>query len=335
MFDTLKKLCRVPSVSGREEKIRESITQLISPFSDEIRTDSLGNLIAVRYGTAHGNGAKKLMLCAHMDEIGFLATYIEDSGFIRAASVGGINFSAAAFSHVVSGRGVGGVIVPETGTKPADFAQDKFYIDIGAKDKKEAERKVKVGDFFVVRPDVVRLAGKRVAGRPLDDRAGCAVMIDAARKIAESPCECDVYYVFSVQEEVGCRGAKPASFSVAPDYALVFDVTGTGDTAGAKPMAVKLGGGAAIKIKDSSVICHARVVDSLISLARENSIPYQCEVLTYGGTDTSSIQMSGAGVMVGALSIPTRYIHTGTEMLDLGDAAACSELAVAFAHSLK
>ena len=224
--------------------------------------------------------------------------------------------------------------MPESGVKPADFSFDKFVIDIGAKNKKEAEKKVRIGDFFVVSPSISRLYGKRIAGRPLDDRIGCAIMIDIAKKLVSETPKDDVYFVFSVQEEVGCRGAKPAAFNVSPDYAIVYDVTGTGDTVGAKPMECALGKGAAIKIKDSSVICNAELVDMLKNAAKENNIAHQLEILTYGGTDTSSIQMSGYGTRAGALSVPTRYIHSGVEMLDLSDAEACVDLTLAFIKML-
>ena len=167
-------------------------------------------------------------------------------------------------------------------------------------------------------------------GRPLDDRAGCGIVLEIAKRIAKEPVADDVYYVFSVQEEVGCRGSKTAAFAIAPDVSLTFDVTGTGDTAGSKPMAVKLGGGAAIKIKDSSVICDADVVDKLIRIAKEKNIKNQLEILTYGGTDTSSIQMTGAGCRAGAISIPSRYIHSGVEMIDMNDYKACIDLAIEF-----
>ncbi len=331
-FTTLKNLCNAPSVSGREENIRAKLTELVTPFADEVYTDALGNLIAKKCGYA--TDKKKIMLCAHMDEIGFLVTFIEDSGVIRVATVGGIHFAASAFTEVISENGTVGVLVPNSGTKASDFSADKFYIDIGARDKKEAERKVSVGDFFVCRPALTKLMGKKVCGRPLDDRIGCAAVLKIAQHFAETQPKNDLYYVFSVQEEVGCRGAKTAAFSIGCDYALVFDVTGTGDTPSAKPMACKVGDGAAIKIKDNSVICHVDVVKMLLDLAKAHKIKHQCEILTYGGTDTSSIQMSGMGAKVGALSIPTRYIHSGVELLDLGDAEACAELAVKFAENV-
>ena len=274
------------------------------------------------------------MLCAHMDEIGFLVTCVEDSGMIRLAPVGGIGFVASSFGEVISEKGVRGVLVPEGKTKPEEYTSDHFYIDIGAKNRKEAEKKVSIGDFFVAIGGVRKLMGKRVCGRPLDDRIGCAVMLEIAEKLWNESLRGDVYYVFSVQEEVGCRGALPATFGIRPDYALAFDVTRTGDTPSAPTMECSLGGGAAVKIKDSSVICHEEVVRALCEIAKEKKIPYQREILLRGGTDTSSMQMAGVGSRAGALSIPCRYIHSSVEMCDLGDAEACASLATEFIKQL-
>ena len=327
LYNTLKELCLCPSVSGREQKIREKISSLLSPLCDEMRTDALGNLIGIKRGM--GNG-KKIMLAAHMDEIGFIVNFIDDEGMLRVAPIGGISFAASAFSRVVSEKGVRGVIVPDSKTKPADYKAEVFYIDIGAKDKKSAEAKVSIGDFFVATPALDRLAGSRVCGRPLDDRVGCAVLLSIAEKLSTETLSADIYYVFSTQEEVGCRGAKTAAFSTQPDIALCFDVTATGDTPSASPMACKLGGGAAIKIKDASVICDEDTVISLCNIAKECNIKHQKEILLFGGTDTSSMQLAGSGAAVGALSIPTRYIHSGVELCDLGDAECCARLAVEY-----
>ena len=331
IYATLQKLCSCPSISGREDAIRGLLSELILPYADEVRVDDLGNLIAKKSGKGD---APSVMLCAHMDEIGFLVNFIEDDGMLRVATIGGISFAASAFSQVISESGVRGVLVPDGGTKASEYAADKFYIDIGARSKKEAERKISIGDFFAVEGGVHRLMGKRVCGRPLDDRIGCALLLDIAEKLYSEETDGDIYYVFSVQEEVGCRGSMTAAFAIAPDYSLCFDVTATGDTPSAKAMACKLGGGAAVKIKDNSVICSEEVVTSLCSIAKEKGIPYQREILTYGGTDASSMQLAGSGSLCGALSIPTRYIHSGVETCDLSDAEACSALAVEFIKSL-
>ncbi len=330
MLNLIKTLTAVRGISGREKAISDKILTLMAPLTDKCRNDAMGSLIAYKKGTAPDGERKTVMLCAHMDEIGFLVTFIEESGMIRVAPIGGITYVAAAFSNVVFGNGLKGIIVPEFGTAPADMRAEKFYIDIGAKDKKEAERKVAIGDFCALEGRVTRLCGRRVAGRPMDDRVGCAVLIKIAERLKETPARDDVYFVFSVQEEVGLRGSKTAAFGISPDVGIAYDVTGTGDAPGSKPMACSLGGGAAIKLKDGSVICDYELAQELAACAKANDIKHQFEILLSGGTDTAAMQTSGAGARVAALSVPTRYIHTGVEMLDAADADACVDLTVAY-----
>ncbi|MBO7310320.1 MAG: M42 family metallopeptidase [Clostridia bacterium] len=331
LYSTIKQLCLCPSVSGRENKIRQLLSSLVEPFCDELSVDKLGNLIALKKGTG---GGKRIMLAAHMDEIGFMVTFIEDNGMLRVAPVGGISFVGAAYSRVISESGVKGTIVPNAKTKPEDYKSDCFYIDIGASSKKQADAMVGIGDFFVVEPHLQKLKGGRVCGRPLDDRVGCAVLLGIAENLSECVLKDDIYYVFTVQEEVGCRGALPSAFAIAPDMALCFDVTATGDVPDASPMACRLGGGAAVKIKDASVICDELITSRLSEIAESKKIKYQREVLLRGGTDTSSMQLSGSGASVGALSIPTRYIHSPNEMCELSDAQACIDLATEFILSI-
>lgn len=329
MYENLKKLCFAPSVSGREQRISALLEREIAPYADEVWRDALGNLFALRRGASET--PRRVMLCAHMDEIGFFVTYIEDSGYLRIANVGGIDFVAAANSSVVSQRGVKGVLVRDNDSKD-QFTFDRVYLDIGAKSKKDAERRVKVGDFFVLEPSLRRLMHRRVAGRPLDDRVGCAVLLEIAKQLSAPGVSVadDVYYVFSVQEEVGCRGAETAAYAVRPEEAIVFDVTATGDKPGDKPMACTLGGGAAIKLKDGSLITDGAFAEELTALVKAKGIPYQHEILLRGGTDTSKIQLSRSGCRVAALSIPARYLHSGTETVDLSDAQACADLAVTY-----
>ena len=330
--DLIKRLL-VPSVSGREEKIRGVIEKEAAPFADEIRTDNLGNLIVLKKGSSPEKDLKKLMFAAHMDEIGFIATFIDDKGFIRVSNIGGINWQSAAFAHVVFENGVEGILVPEAKASPNEYGPAKCVIDIGARDKKDAEKRVGIGDFAVVKADLRRLAGKRYSGRPLDDRIGCAVMLDTLARAEK--CEDDVYFAFTVQEEVGLRGAGTAAFSIAPDYSVALDVTGTGDSPDARPMKVELGGGAAVKVKDSSVISDAGFVRLLKTLAKDNKIKYQLELLEAGGTDTAAMQRAGAGSIAAGISIPTRYIHSSVEEIDLGDVEACVRLCLALtAHKL-
>ena len=331
MLELLRKVSSAHGVSGFEKKAAEVMRGLIADYTDEQYTDALGNLIAVKHGNGQG---KKIMLCAHMDEIGFMVTFIEEKGQLCVAPVGGISFVASSYDRVMSEKGVRGLIVPRGGVKPADYSADKFYIDIGANNRKEAEKKVKVGDVFRFEADVVRLCGKRVCGHPLDDRIGCAILVEIAKSLANEKINDDIYYVFSVQEEVGLRGSKTAAYAIAPDLSLAYDVTGTGDVPGASPMACALGDGAAIKVKDSSVICDPTLVEELVETAKKEKIKYQLEILNYGGTDTASMQMARAGSRACALSVPSRYIHSGNEMLDLDDAIACVDLTVAYIKSI-
>ncbi|MBO7302622.1 MAG: M42 family metallopeptidase [Clostridia bacterium] len=330
LYTTLKRLCLVSSVSGRESKIRNEISDIIAPFVDKVEVDALGNLIALK----KGKGEKKIMLCAHMDEIGFIVNFIEENGMIRVGTLGGIRLAAASFSTVVSEKGVKGALCANADVRPEDYKSDAFYIDIGAKSRKEAERYVSIGDTFVCEPSLTKLCGSRVCGRPLDDRVGCLALLEIAERLSGVELDTSVYFVFSVQEEVGCRGSKPATFAIAPDVALCFDVTATGDVPGAKPMACALGEGVAIKIKDNSVICHPELVATLCEIAKEEKIPYQREVLTFGGTDTSSMQLTGYGSVAGALSIPTRYVHSSVEVCDMKDVEASISLAEKYIISL-
>ncbi len=321
MYTLLRELTKPLGVSGREEKIREVIKEKIAPYVDEVYADALGNLIAHRRGEA---GAEKLMFAAHMDEIGFFVTEIDDDGCVHFSNAGGIHYDAAVFGNVVFENGVRGVLVPKGGV--SEPKADDCRVDIGARSRREAERRVRTGDTFALESGVRRIAGGRVAGRPIDDRIGCAVLIEAAKRMKNS--KYDVYFCFTVQEEVGCRGSKTAAYGIMPDIAVAVDITGAGDTPGAPRTGVKLGGGAAIKIKDASVICDPKLVDRMEELCREHGIKHQFEVLTRGGTDTSSMQSAGAGSRAGCISIPTRFSHTPVEMIDMADVEECAKLAV-------
>lgn len=325
MTELLKRLMLVSSVSGREDKIREAIIKEVEPYADEIECDPLGNLIVRK----KGNG-KRVMFCAHMDEIGFFVTYIEDSGVIRVSNVGGIDTMAAAYTYVVSENGVKGIIVPDSSKDVPKM--DGMYIDIGAKTKKQAEKKVKIGDYFVCQPSFTKLMGTRYVGRPFDDRVGCAIMIEALKTMKKT--DNDVYFVFSTQEEVGGRGARPASYTVEPDIGIVLDVTMTGDKPGGPTMAVKLGDGCTIKIKDSSVISSPVLVKQMKEIAALGGVKYQNEMLVSGGTDTPHLQTAKSGAMVSAISIPSAFIHSGVEMVDMFDIKEAVKLTALLAEKL-
>lgn len=325
MLNTLEKLVKIVSVSGHEKKLTEFISSEISPYVDSLRTDALGNLIATKKSA--NPDAKKVMFAAHADEIGFLATFIDDKGFIRVAPVGGIDWIASAFTTVTFENGTKGVLAAEANTKPEEYKQGKFYIDIGASSKEEAEKLVRIGDTAAITPYIEKFSTNCICGRPMDDKIACALLIEAIKQVKDSPYE--LYFVFSSQEEVGLRGSATASFGIAPDVGYAIDVTDTGDVPGSKPMAVSLGKGAAIKVKDSSVICDTAIVDKMCDLAEKKGIKYQLEILEYGGTDTASIQLAGSGAAVGAISVPTRYVHTACETIDLNDLDNCLNLITA------
>lgn len=312
------------SVTGREHRLADIIASDMRSVCDDLHTDAMGNLICFKKGKDH---SKKLMIASHMDEIGFVVTYIEKNGFIRVANVGGINAVASSAHRVMFENGTKGVIVIAPNVKENQKATD-MLVDIGASSGAEASRKVKVGDVCAVMQSIQKLGTHRVAAKALDDRICCAVSYEAALQTA-TPAY-DTYYVFTVQEEVGCRGSKAAANAIQPDIAIALDVTPCGDVPGSPTLPVVLGGGAVVKVKDSSVVCSRLLNDRLVALAKEHGIKWQYEVLTAGGTDTSSMQIAGDGCHATCISLPTRYVHTPVETFDLRDFDACVDLLKAF-----
>ncbi|MEA4831630.1 putative aminopeptidase YsdC [bioreactor metagenome] len=329
IYDTLKKFNAVLSVSGSEQEMAKTITEIISPFVDEIHADAMGNLIALKKSTREN--AEKLMLSAHMDHIGFMVMDIDSDGRARVAPIGGISAIAASYSVVSFASGLKGVLVPESGTAAADIKAEKLYVDFGTPGKKAIEKKVRIGDVCAVCLPLTRLSGGCVSGSFMDNKISCACLIETARELAsgkELSLPYDVYFVFTAQEEVGCRGAKTAAYSIAPDYGINVDIYPAADVIGGKS-GLKLGAGPSIKIKDASVLCTFPMIKHLKASAEEADIKYQIEVATFGGTDTSSVITSHGGVMAGAISIPTRHTHSQVEMLKLSDAENAVELLTA------
>ena len=325
MTELLKRLMLAPSVSGREHKVRDIIRNEVEPYADEIRVDPMGNLIVRK----KGNG-KKIMFAAHMDEIGYFVTFIDEKGLIRVGDVGGINPLSSCYGEVVSENGVYGVIVPSS---DKDMPKcEELTIDIGVKTKKQAEAKVEIGDFFVHSPRLKRLNGNIYVGRPFDDRVGCAVLIEALKRIENT--DNDLYFVFTAQEEVGLRGAKPAAYGIEPDIAIAVDVTSVGGKPQSPKSTVRLGKGATVKIKDSAVICSYELCERMRALATENKIKYQDEILLKGGTDAGSMQTARGGCMAGGISIPTAYIHSVNEMIDISDVKEAVKLATVIAERI-
>lgn len=312
MFDLVKKLTGIFGVSGNEEEIREVIKSEITGYVDDIYVDPIGNLIAVKKGTG-----KKIMLAAHMDEIGIMATFIDDDGFIRFSNVGWVSQYYALGQRVKFKNGaVGAVFYEEKLDEMKNLKLSKMYIDIGAKNREDAEKKVRIGDTACFVGDTVQ-EGDMIISKALDDRSGCAVLIKVLKEMPET--ENELYFVFTVQEELGLRGAKTSAYGIMPDMAIAVDVTDTGDTPECGLMEVKCGGGPAIKIKDKSIMAHPDVKRLLEDSARELGIPYQYEVLEKGGSDPGAIHLTGGGVPSGAISIPCRYIHSPVETVNIND----------------
>ena len=312
MFELIKTLTHTFGPSGYEKKVAETISNLLKDKVDEISTNALGNLICVKKGSG-----KKIMLAAHMDEIGIIVSYIDDKGFLRFGNIGGLPPLIILGQRVAFENGTVGVVWYEENIDNMKNAKlDKMYIDIGASSREEAERLVNVGDLAVFVGETIEQHGK-IISKALDDRVGCAILIQLA--LSQPKTDNEIYYVFTTQEEVGLRGAKTAAYGIVPDMALAIDVCDTGDTPSCKPMAVRLGEGPTVKIKDRSVIAHPKVKDSLIRVAQENNIPYQMEVMLDGGTDAGSIHTTAGGIPSGGVSIPTRFIHDASEMVDMKD----------------
>lgn len=318
--ELLKKLCSTDSPSGRENKIREVIRSEAERLGYAVKEDALGSLIVRKPGDG-----KKIMLDAHMDEIGVIASYADENGFIRFGAVGGLYTRELARRRVRFQNGTIGVI----GSEEEEFNKKpqlgKLYIDIGANDRESAEKLVKTGDMAVFDGEFY-VNGDTVISKALDNRAGCCILLRVMEMIAGKDTKNDLYFVFSTQEEVGLRGAKTAAFSIMPDYAIAVDVTDTGDTPECPPMAVKLGDGAAVKIMDRSVMCDTQVIDLLTGIAEKKGIKYQREIMTDGGTNTGAIALTGAGVKAGAVSLPVRYIHSPSELAKLSDVEECIKL---------
>lgn len=318
-MEILKKLTNAFGPSGQEENILKIIEEMASPYADEIYSDALGNLIVHKKGCG-----KKIMIAAHMDEIGVIATVIDDNGFIRFAPVGGLYNKDLLGRRVCFKNGVTGVIGTEEENKERKIL--KMYIDIGAPDKASCEKMISIGDMAVFAGDFYENSDC-IISKALDNRCGCYVLIKALEKIKSQN---DLYFVFTSQEEVGLRGAKTSAFSISPDYAIAVDVTDTGDTPNGVKMATKLGGGAAIKIMDRSVLCDSFVRSKLAELASSNIIKYQLEIMNDGGTDAGAISLSGSGVKTGGISIPTRYIHSPSEMINKNDLKSAIDLLCVF-----
>ncbi len=329
MFDVLqlqKQLVAAACPSGSEyKKISPLLAELAGPFVDEVYTDAMGNLICHKQGSG-----KKVMLCAHMDAIGLMVTSVSDDGAVWFTNIGGLRPVQMLGARVRFENGARGIVRlreegKNLGLRTGALTLSQLYVDLGVTDGAQAKALVQVGDVAVFDGEPREVGGGNVMGPYADDLIGCVVLLLAMEQSQNTPN--DVYYVFSVQEEVGCRGSKTAAFAIAPDLGVAVDVTGTGDVpTGKVPMDVKLGAGPTVKIKDNSVVCSHEANALLQQAAERAGISVQREILTAGGTDTSSIQMAGTGALATCVSVPTRHIHSPAETFSRGDVEQAGKL---------
>ncbi len=327
MKDLIEKFTQAVGPTGYEDAVRALVRAEAQPFADEIREDGLGNLI-VRKGMLR-EGGKRIMLAGHMDELGVMVTHVDANGFVRFTTLGYVYRQMMVGSRVRFLNGAYGVIGVEPSTDSERVPRwDTYFIDVGARSRETCPvRTGDVGNFD--RP--LQELGTRLVSKAMDDRIAVAIMVAALKELKDTPNE--VYFVFTVQEEVGLRGAKVAAYSVDPEIGLAIDVTDTGDTPKCETMDVALGGGPAIKVMDSYLVTNPRLVRWMERAAQKIGVPYQYEILTAGGTDAGAINETRAGAPSICLSIPTRYIHSPSEMVDYNDVLNAVRLLVELVSS--
>ncbi|MBN1311660.1 MAG: M20/M25/M40 family metallo-hydrolase [Anaerolineae bacterium] len=311
MIETIRKLVETYGPSGHEGQIRDVILREIEGLADEVSIDALGSIIA--WKRSGKPDATTIMLSSHMDEIGMIVTHVDKEGFLRFANIGGLYPNTLLGNRVLFADGTIGTIGVDAEVSATSTPKlSQLFID-ASNGKKHT---VKVGDAAGLHR-TLEVRGERLIAKSMDDRIGCAIQIEVMRTLKQ--CPHDVAFVFSVQEEVGLRGAQTAAYAVAPQFAIAIDVTRTGDTPNGYKMEVALGKGPAIKIKDSRMLASPEVITLMEKAAKAANVPYQREVLIQGSTDAASMQLVRAGVRAGCLSIPCRYVHTTSETVDRND----------------
>lgn len=333
-FQLLKRISETPGAPGFERLVRNLVRDEIKDLVDEMFIDSMGSLIAIR----RGREPKRVLVAAHMDEISFIVTHIDDEGFIRFHPLGGFDPKTLTAQRVIvhGKEDVPGVM----GSKPIHLMSNDernkvamirdYFIDVGMKGEQVKEL-VSVGDPITRERELV-VMGDCVNGKSLDNRVSVYILIEVLKAIRDKELPYDFYAAFTVQEEVGLRGAMNAAGHIDPDFGIGLDVTIAYDTPGALPfeMVTQLGKGTAIKVLDGSIICDSRMIEFMRNAAKRHSISFQMEILPAGGTDTGAIQRQGAkGSIAGAISIPLRHIHQSIEMAHMGDISATTDLLTA------
>lgn len=324
----LKDLTQMWGVAGYEKEVRNYIEKIVEPYADEIIKDAVGNLIVLKKGTG-GAASKKIMLAAHMDEIGFMVKTIEADGRLRVCNLGW-NWTASAYNSRVKFRnGINGVVSCMGPVEEAGNKVGKLYIDIGATSKEDAEKYVKLGDACGYWGEYLELTNDRICAKTLDNRIGCYQLIESLKE-NDGSYPNDVYYVFCVQEELGCRGSKVAAARIQPDIGIAVDITPAHDYPCDLEGSNAIDGGIAIKICDPSVVCDEDVVSAMVECCENNNIKYQREVIDQGGTDASSMNLSNFGVRAGGIVVVTRYPHSQSAVASKKDIEAGVDLLTAF-----
>lgn len=333
-IDLLARICGTPGIAGREDQLRALVRDELTPLVDDVRVDALGNLVGTRRGER-----PRVMVAAHMDEIGFFVSHIDEEGFLRIQPVGGFDPRTLIAQRVLvqgfKGANLPGTIQPAA--KPIHLLQrdeiksaklEELFVDVGLPVGRVREE-VAIGDMVTIDRQIV-VAGDCVMGKALDDRVGVFVMLEALRAAGQSNAE--IVAVATTQEEVGLRGAETSAYAIEPDVAVALDVTLALDTPGmAKELAIThLGEGVAIKIMDSSHIAHPALLRHMRDIAETEGIPYQLEILPRGGTDAGAMQLARRGAAAITLSVPTRYVHTANETATQADIAATINLLARF-----
>lgn len=327
MLETLKDLCLLNGISGDEKSVRRYIINKIQNHATDYKVDNLGSLIVFKKGKSQG---KRVLVSAHMDEVGFIVTYINQDGTIKFNSVGGID-TTVIVGRQVTVNSVYGVVgsqaihnIPPSQREKAPNLES-LYIDIGSISKEETERYVSLGDSVHFYSKYEEFGNGYIKSKALDDRVGCSIMLD----LITSELEYDTYFSFVVQEEVGLRGSKVASYSVNPDFAIVLESTTAGDIHGSsdEKKVCTLGNGAVVSFMDRRTIYDKGLYDLCFDVAKESNVPCQTKTLIAGGNDSGSIHLSRGGVRTISISVPCRYIHSGASVMKLSDALACERLA--------
>jgi len=337
MLETLKELCALSGVSGNEDEVRNYIVDQISGYADEVTVDVMGNVIAFKKGAKTPD--KKLVLCAHMDEVGVIVTYITDDGYLKFAMAGGVDSRVVIGKTVAIGKKrVTGVIgckaihMVKAKDREKNIEIEDLYIDIGAANREEAGKLVSVGDTGAFDREIREFGDGLVKAKAIDDRFGCAVLVELIK--SDLPIDCG--FVFTVQEEVGLRGAHPAAFSTAPDIALMIEGTTAADfpSVSANKKVCRVGKGVVIPFMDGGSIYNRELFSLLTGLAERNEIPWQTKNVIAGGTDGAAFQRSRAGVKTAGIAAPVRNLHSPSCVAKITDLEAVFKLAKLFLEEM-